>query len=73
MVIASGEHSPATLGTAHAPACRYSMPDQVNVDTVACVLDVERCGRCRYLSGLLLVVSLPPVGRGRKVAGRASG
>ena len=71
MVIASGEHPPPTLGTAHAPACRYSMPDQVNVDTVACELDVERCGRCRYLSGLLLVVSLPPVGRGRKVAGGA--
>jgi hypothetical protein len=72
MALASEELSPKTLGTALAPDCRYSIPDQVDVRTVAGELDPARCSRCRYLSGLLLVVSLPPVGRVRKVAGRAT-
>jgi hypothetical protein len=72
MALASEKLSPQTLGTAHAPGCRYSIPDQVDVLTVAGELDPARCSRCRYLSGLLLVVSLPPVGRVRKVAGRAT-
>ena len=72
MALAEEELSPQTLGNAHARDCRYSMPDHVDVRTVAGELDPARCSRCRYLSGLLLVVSLPPVGRGRKPAGRAA-
>jgi len=38
-----------TLGGAHAPGCRYSLPRQIDVQTLARELDAERCPRCRYL------------------------
>ena len=58
------EVSPETLATLHAPDCRYSLPERVDVRTVAGELDPERCPRCRYLgSRLPKVLSRPRLRR----------
>ncbi len=41
--------SAQTLTNLHARDCRYSLPDRVDVLTVAGELDTERCPRCRFL------------------------
>jgi hypothetical protein len=64
MAPAPDELSPETLATLHAPHCRYSLPDRVDVRTVAGELDPERCPRCRYLgSRLPKVLARPRVRR----------
>ena len=58
------EPLPETLANLHAPDCRYSLPDRVDVLTVAGELDPERCPRCCYLgSRLPKVLARPRVRR----------
>jgi hypothetical protein len=47
------DSSSQTLTNVHAPDCRYSLPDRVDVLTVAGELDTERCRRCRSLDSRL--------------------
>jgi hypothetical protein len=56
----SDELSPETLANLHASNCRYSLPDRVDVLTVAGELDAERCPRCRYLGSRLPKVMARP-------------
>ena len=45
--------SEQTLTDIHTLDCRYSLPERVDVLTVAGELDTERCPRCRSLGSRL--------------------
>jgi hypothetical protein len=69
MALANEDLSSAqTLTNVHAPDCRYSLPDRVDVLTVAGELDTERCPRCRSLGSRL--PKNPPTERVRRLERR---